>query len=156
MTTEQAYGFFHEVLLDSALQGQLNHALALAYPEVLAQIAQSRGYEVDAGDIGHVVGIDRKAAPEVDTAALSDFEKRNEKIVEHVVTRDFWAEFRMSPMWRRITVEADATHFHPFREAAPFRMTIPGPSWVQVMGSEPRPESDVEARPSAVELYDSL
>ncbi len=156
MSNEQAYGFFHEVSLHATLQGQLNHALALAYPEVLAQIARSRGYEVDAEDIGAVVGLEARVAPEVDSELQSEFESRNKKIVEHVVSRDFWAEFRVSPIARRIILEPDATHFNPFREAAPFRMTIPGPTWVQVMGAEGDADAETVARPSAVELYDSI
>jgi hypothetical protein len=156
VSNEQAYGFFHEVSQDVTLQGQLNHAFALAFPEVLAQIARARGYEVNAEDIGNVVGIERQPTPDVDSEALDDFESRNSKIVEHVVAGDFWADFRRSPMFRRITAEPDATIFNPFLMAAPFRMTIPGPTWVQVMGSEGTPDSEPKSRPSAVELYDSI
>ena len=156
MSAEQAYGFFHEVSQDATLQGKLNHALALASPEVLAQIARARGYEVSPEDIGDVVGLERGPTPDVDSEALADFESRNRKIVENVAAADFWAGFRRSPMFRRITAEPDATMFDPFREAPPFRMTIPGPSWVQVMGAERAPASEPESRPSAVELYDSL
>ena len=107
----------------------------------------SRGYQVNAEDIGTVVGGERKPA--------QDPENRDDKLIEHVMARDFWVDFRMSPVWKRIEAEL-SSYFDPFREAPPFRMTIPGPSWVQVMGGGRESNSNKESRPSAVDLYDSI
>lgn len=146
MSTEQAHGFFREVYSDKTIQGQMHHALVMASPEVVVQIARSRGYEVSADDIVSAMGGEGGASHEAGN--------RHDKIVEHVMARDFWVELRKSPVWKRIEAELGA--FDPFREAPPFRMTIPGPSWVQVMGGGRDPGPDTKTRPSAVELYDSI
>ena len=70
-------------------------------------------------------------------------------------SRDYWFGFRRSSVWKVLEKEQLGA-FDPFREALPFRMTIPGPTWVQVMGGERGSISEVKVFPSAVELYDSI
>lgn len=159
MSTDQAYGFFREVFLDKTLQGQLHHALAATSPELVAQIARARGYQVDPEDIGKALGgsVSGNGAPKtgvndsVEANPERDGAVDDYKIVEHVMARDFWEHFRLSDIWKRIEVQSG---WDPFREAAPFRMTIPGPSWVQVMGG--KTDRGNEKPLSAVDIYDGL
>ncbi|WP_454798681.1 Nif11-like leader peptide family natural product precursor [Novosphingobium lindaniclasticum] len=155
MSTDQAYGFFREVFLDKTLQGQLHHALAAASPEIVSQIARARGYQVDPEDVGKALGGPLADGDKVGNGFAEDEPGTGklDRIVEHVMARDFWEHFRQSDIWKRIEVQSG---WDPFREAAPFRMTIPGPSWVQVMGGRNESGIEEEGRPSAVDLYDSL
>jgi hypothetical protein len=147
VSTEQTYGFFREVYSDQILQGKLNHALAVASPEIVAQIAQAIGYQVSAEDVTTAIG---------DSDTARDLKNRYDAVAEYVMPRDFWYEFRRSNVWETIEKGDLGVGFNPFRRAGPFRMTIPGPLWVQVMGSEGESPTEAAARPSAVELYDSL
>ena len=76
MSSDQALGFFREVYSDQALQGKLNHALAAALPEVVAQIAQAIGYEVTAADISMTVGDDETA---------KDLKNRHDAVADYVL-----------------------------------------------------------------------
>lgn len=145
MSTEQACGFFRAAYSDKTIQGKLHHALAVVSPEVVAQIARASGYEVDAEDVEAATG---------GSETTRDLKNRQDVIGEYVMARDFWDEFRKSVVWK--AVEKELGMFNPFMEAAPFRMTIPGPGWVQVMGGERESTSEEKSRPSAVELYDNL
>lgn len=155
MSSEQASGFFRVALSDKNLQSKLHHALAVLAPEVVAQIARASGYQADAQDVDDAIG---------DGDAVRGLRERlNEgpqEISEYVMAHDFWDGFQDSVVWKVVEkiVENEKTlgMFNPFREAAPFRMTIPGPSWVQVMGGEraAEPGGDEEPRPSAVDLYE--
>ncbi|MFF5538548.1 Nif11-like leader peptide family natural product precursor [Streptomyces cinerochromogenes] len=141
MSTEQAYRFFRAVYSDSILQSKLVHALVIQSREVVLQIARECGYPIKAEDIAAALG---------ETKTETDFEGRPDAIAEYVMGRDFWSSFVRSPVWE------SPRAFNPFKNAPPFRMTIPGPSWVNSphQRSESRPEVDTRSRPSAVELHE--
>ena len=147
MSTEQAYRFFREVYSDSPLQSKLFHALVIQSPEVVLHIARECGYSIEVADIVATLG---------ETKTEADFQGRPDAIVEYVMGRDFWSKFLRSPIWK--SVDAARSMFDPFMNAPPFRMTIPGPSWVNSphSRSEIRPEVDTRSRPSAVQLHEDL
>jgi predicted ribosomally synthesized peptide with nif11-like leader len=145
MSTEQAYQFFREVYSDPVLQSKLFNALIIQSPEIVLHIARECGYPIDADDIATTLG---------ETQTVADFEASPEAIAEYVMGRDFWNKFLRAPFWKEPDEVRPA--FNPFKKAGPFRMTIPGPVWVNSPHQQIRSEVDTTVRRSAVEVYEEL
>jgi predicted ribosomally synthesized peptide with nif11-like leader len=145
MSTEQAYVFFREVYSDPLLQSKLFNALVVQSPEVVLHIARECGYPIDADDMAATLG---------ETKSEADFQNRPEAIAESVMGRDFWNKFLRAPVWKNPDELRPA--FNPFKSAPPFRMTIPGPSWVNSPHMQVRADVDPTLRPSAVEVFEEL
>jgi hypothetical protein len=146
MSSGQAYQFFREVYSDPILQSKLFNALVVQSPDVVLQIARECGYAIDAADMAATLG---------ETKSKADFEDRPDAVADYVMGRDFWNKFLRSPAWKNV---GDLrVSFDPFKSAPPFRMTIPGPSWVNSPHmSQIEPGVSPTSRPSAAELYDEL
>jgi hypothetical protein len=138
MSTDAVNSFFESAYNDRSLQGSLHLALAAADPDVVVEIAKNTGHEFTSEELQSVVG----AEGDVEGFAFSRVSAPTSAHVTQL------SRFSMeSNFWSRINRVGGLS--------AAFELTIPGPSFVNVMGSEGSEASDTE-RPSAVELYESL
>lgn len=145
MSADQAYVFFRELYSDPLLQSKLLNALVVQSPDIVLHVARECGYSVDAEDMASALG---------ETKTEADFENRADAIAEYVMGRDFWNKFLRAPVWKN--PDELRVAFDPFMNAPPFRMTIPGPSWVNSPRKQIQAEVDPTLRPSAVEVYEEL
>jgi len=112
----------------------LHYALALSAPEVLLEIAKTRGFNISPEDLEATIGDD-------ETSGFALRREFSTNLVPHKALT--------TPFWGRINIGGDIR--------SGFVLTIPGPSFVQVMGNEPSSdETTEEDRPSAVDLYETL
>ena len=149
MAKEDVSRFFATVYENKSLQGSLNGALASAAPDVLTEIAKSKGFNFSKEELAAVMAPQAGELSDSDMEAVAggaSYQLSPQVVAANSVKQNFWAA--VSP-----------TRFGGIGGIAnAFGLGIPGPDFVSVMSdgaSEEEAESSEESR-SATELYDSL
>ncbi len=144
MSQEAVASFFTQVHSDKSLQGALHFALAKSAPEVIVEIARQQGHSFTADDLASVL---EPAGAEVAEAELED-------VVGGAFANKLSSTSLRSNLWSNVS------RFKPGNLAASFDLTIPGPSFVLVMGGahdgdSPRSTPAAPVR-SALELLEEV
>lgn len=149
MAKEDVARFFATVYENKSLQGSLNGALASAAPDVLTEIANSKGFKFTKDELAAVMAPQGGELSDADMDAVAggaSLTLSPKLIASNSVKQNFWAA--VSP-----------TRFGGIGGIAnAFGLGIPGPDFVSVMSdgaAEEPAEAQQESR-SATEIYDSL
>jgi predicted ribosomally synthesized peptide with nif11-like leader len=127
----------------------LHYALATTAPDAVVEIAKNKGYKFSKDELSQIVAAGDPAAGKLSDEHLAQASGGALSFYSSLGKRAL-----STSLWSRLSL-ADTT------TSGGFQLTIPGPSFVNVMSSQPRDESEAAAAaerstPSATDLYDSL
>ncbi|MCG9891965.1 MAG: Nif11-like leader peptide family natural product precursor [Thermosynechococcaceae cyanobacterium MS004] len=143
MSTESVTQFFEAVYNDKELQGALNYALVKTSPDALIAIAQEKGFSFNKADLDAVGGdeLSAEALDGVVGGAASSFSNLSQIALQ----TNFFSRY---------------TNIGDLKASGDkFKLTIPGPSWVNQQSFQPVKaisENEESEAVSAVELFQSL
>lgn len=138
MAKQDVAKFFASVYEDKSLAGALHYALAKTAPNLIVEIAKSKGYNFTNAEIDQLLGGGGQLSDQ-DLAQVSG--GAFNLVRNSALSSNIWSSVRSG-----------------LGDNA-FGLTIPGPAFVNVMSAEKRNESEAEAlspAPSASELYNDL